>query len=433
MRIALQTLGCRVNEAELEQWSREFRAAGHQVVPTSADPELVVLNSCAVTQEAVRKSRGLLRRIHREQPAAKLVLSGCYATLNPSEAETLGVDLVVANTEKERLVELVERQLNTAAMPAMATHPDQSSLLPYNRQRAFVKVQDGCRYRCTFCIVTVARGAERSRPAEELTEEIAALHEHGIDEVVLTGVHLGGYGSDLGYGLDALVRAILNQTAIRRIRFGSIEPWDLPDSLLDLFGDPRLMPHLHLPLQSGCDATLRRMARRCQTRDYRKLIERLSATVPDINITTDIIVGFPGETDREWQESLSVIRACGFGYIHIFPYSRREGTKAANFAGTIDGATQRSRCHALRNAAEQMRRNFQRRFVGRRMEVLVEGDATSDGENWSGYTPNYLRVRLDGTPAERPTNRIVPVELTGVDPASGGMLGHPSPVPETAV
>jgi threonylcarbamoyladenosine tRNA methylthiotransferase MtaB len=361
------------------------------------------------------------------------VLSGCYATLNPSEAAALGVDLVVANTDKDRLVELVERELTIATAAAMATDPEQGSLLPSNRRRAFVKVQDGCRYRCTFCIVTVARGVERSRPAAELTEEIAALHEHGIDEVVLTGVHLGGYGSDLGYGLDALVRGILNQTAIRRIRFGSIEPWDLPDSLLDLFGDTRLMPHLHLPLQSGCDATLRRMARRCKTRDYRKLVERLSATVPDINITTDIIVGFPGETDREWQESLSLIRACGFGHIHIFPYSRREGTKAASLSGTIDGETQRSRCRALRNAAEHMRREFQRRFVGRRMEVLVEGDARSAGENWSGYTPNYLRVRLEGTPAERPTNRIVPVELTGIDPDGGWMLGQPSPVPENAV
>lgn len=428
MRVALQTLGCRVNEAEIERWSREFRAAGHQVVPPSENPDLVVLNSCAVTQEAVRKSRGLLRRIHREQPGAKLVLSGCYATLNPSEAAALGVDLVVANSDKDQLLERVERELAAATMPAMAADPDQGSLLPVNRHRAFVKVQDGCRYRCTFCIVTVARGAERSRTAADVVDEINALHASGIEEIVLTGVHLGGYGSDLGCGLDYLVRTVLDQTAIPRLRFGSLEPWDLPDGFLELWSDPRLMPHLHLPLQSGCDATLRRMARRCKTRDYRALIDRARAKVPDINITTDVIVGFPGETDEEWQASLAFIRDCGFGDIHIFPYSPREGTKAADMSGAVAPPTQRTRADSLREAAIQMRRAFQQRFIGQRMEVLIEGSITSvaadELRSLSGYSPNYLRVGIEACLPPPAGSRILPVEITGTDPHRATLVGR---------
>jgi threonylcarbamoyladenosine tRNA methylthiotransferase MtaB len=426
MRVALQTLGCRVNEAELERWSREFSSAGHQVVASSEAAELVVLNSCAVTQEAVRKSRNLLRRIHRTQPLAKLVLSGCYATLNPSEAAALGVDLVVANTEKDRLVELVERELDVAVMPAMAAEPDGGCLLPSGRHRAFVKVQDGCRYRCTFCIVTAARGAERSLSIDAIVDEVNALHEGGVREIVLTGVHLGGYGSDLGYGLDSLVRAVLNRTPIERIRFGSLEPWNLPEALIELFGDSRLMPHLHLPLQSGCDATLRRMARRCRAKDYRELITRLRRAIPDLNITTDVIVGFPGEMDDEWNESLAFIRDCQFGHVHIFPYSRREGTKAANLPDAVPVPIQRARCSALRGASEQMRRKFQQAFIGRRADVLIERDlAQADfGTTTFGYTPNYLRVALCPEPADSaPIDRVVSIELTAVDAERGHFLG----------
>ncbi|MGY6213630.1 tRNA (N(6)-L-threonylcarbamoyladenosine(37)-C(2))-methylthiotransferase MtaB [Methylolobus aquaticus] len=432
MRVALQTLGCRVNEAEIERWSREFRAAGHQVVPPSEDPELVVLNSCAVTQEAVRKSRSLLRRIHREHPAAKLVLSGCYATLSPSAAAALGVDLVVANSEKDRLLERVEQELAVATMPAMAADPDQGSLLlPVNRHRAFVKVQDGCRYRCTFCIVTVARGAERSRPPADVVDEINTLHASGVEEVVLTGVHLGGYGSDLGQGLDQLVRTVLDRTAIPRLRFGSIEPWDLPEGFLELWRSPRLMPHLHLPLQSGCDATLRRMARRCKTRDYRQLVDQAREAIPALNITTDVIVGFPGETDQEWQASLAFIRDCGFGHVHIFPYSPREGTKAAELPGAVPTETQKARALSLREAAMEARRAFQASCVGQCVEVLIEGDLKTAGadeiRSLSGYSPNYLRVGVETFPPPTAGSRIMTVEITGTDPQRDTLLGRSIP------
>jgi threonylcarbamoyladenosine tRNA methylthiotransferase MtaB len=263
MLVHLQTLGCRLNEAELETWAQDFQRSGHQITSDPEAAQLIVLNSCAVTRDAARKSRQSIRRIHRANPQAKLVVSGCYATLNQQEAEAeMGVDLVIGNQDKDKLVDLALSELNLDSMPAQATEPGEFSLFTRGRQRAFVKVQDGCRYRCTFCIVTVARGEEKSRPVAAVIEEINHLHRQGISEVVLTGVHLGGYGSDLDCNLAELIKAVLAQTNIPRIRLGSLEPWELSGDFFELFDNPRLMPHLHLPLQSGSDSVLRRMARR---------------------------------------------------------------------------------------------------------------------------------------------------------------------------
>lgn len=416
MRVALKSLGCRVNEAELERWARQFQAAGHRIVAESEPADLVVLNSCAVTEEAVRKSRSLLRRLHREQPRAKLALSGCYATLAPDEAASLGVDLVVANEDKERLVALAEREVAEPAMPALAADPE-APLLPTGRQRAFVKVQDGCRHRCTFCIVTVARGEERSRTVPEIIAEIDALTAAGVQEIVLTGIHLGGYGSDLGSSLDRLLAAVLEQTDIPRIRLGSLEPWELPDTFFDLFADSRLMPHLHLPLQSGSDATLKRMARRCRTRDFANLLERARAAIPDLNVTTDIIVGFPGEGPAEWAESLRFIERMAFGHVHIFTYSSRAGTAAARMDGQLPMAVKKQRSTELQELAASSKRCYRRRFIGRTFRVLIEG--TGD-DHPQGYTPNYLRVAFDALDeSDRQADRIVEARITGLDENSG--------------
>ncbi len=223
MQIHLKTLGCRLNEAELETWAQAFQAQGHSITQKISMAQLVVINSCAVTQDAARKSRQLIRRIHRENPQAKLVVSGCYATLNQQEAQALlGVDLVVTNKDKAQLVDRALQELTFDSMPEMATEPSEIALFTRGRQRAFVKVQDGCRYRCTFCIVTVARGEEVSRALDEIITEINTLHAQGINEVILTGVHLGGYGSDNGENIVSLIRAILDQTHIARLRLGSL-------------------------------------------------------------------------------------------------------------------------------------------------------------------------------------------------------------------
>jgi len=418
MNIHLKTLGCRLNEAELETWAQAFQKAGHQITRKAEAANLVVINSCAVTQDAARKSRQLIKRIHRDNPAAKLVVSGCYATLNEDEAaQLMGVDLVVSNKDKDRLVEKTLTALNMDSMPAMSTEPGEISLFTRGRQRAFVKVQDGCRYRCTFCIVTVARGVERSRPVADVIDEINTLHRQNIDEVILTGVHLGGYGSDLGNNLSELIKAILAETAIPRLRLGSLEPWELSDDFFALFDNPRLMPHLHLPLQSGSDSVLRRMARRCKTDEFSAIVNRLRMQIPHFNITTDIIVGFPGETEQEWQDSFDFIERTGFGHIHIFTYSPREGTKAATLPDQLSNEIKKQRSQQLHELADTMKRQFFEANVGHSFPVLWEGyseELDAGKKRVFGYTPNYLRVGCVINQDESLENQIIKARLTAV-------------------
>lgn len=419
MYVHLKTLGCRLNEAELETWAQAFQQQGHQITRQAENANLIVINSCAVTQDAARKSRQLIRRIHRTNPAAKLVVSGCYATLNREEAEQLmGVDLVVGNQDKDSLVAKTLTELNMDSMPAMSTEPGEVSLFSRGRQRAFIKVQDGCRYRCTFCIVTVARGEEKSRPIREIVDEINTLHSQGINEAVITGVHLGGYGSDTDQSLSDLIRAILSDTDIPRLRLGSLEPWELPNDFVELFDNPRLMPHLHLPLQSGSDSVLRRMARRCKTEEFSEIVTGLRAAIPHFNITTDIIVGFPGETEQEWRESFGFIENTGFGHIHIFAYSRREGTKAATLANQIPETIKKQRSRELHELAETMKRQCQSENIGRTTPVLWESQTESldNGKHRIfGYTPNYLRVGCEVDEPEAIENRIIDAKLMATD------------------
>ena len=428
MRINLKTLGCRLNEAELETWARQFQAEGHRIVDQSAEADLVVLNSCAVTQDAVRKSKYLIRRTHRENPSAKLVMTGCYASLNPEEAKTaLGVDLVVNNADKHRLVEIAKESLDMPTMPEFASEPGEASLFAMGRQRAFVKVQDGCRYRCAYCIVTLARGEESSRDIAEIVAEINTLYFEGVQEAILTGVHLGGWGSDLGMRLDDLLSALLEQTEIPRLRLGSLEPWELSDRFFALLQNPRLMPHLHLPLQSGADSVLRRMARRCKTAEFAQLVKQARAANPDINITTDVIVGFPGETDAEWEESLDFIESQGFGHLHIFGFSARVGTKAATLPDQIPSPVIKSRVQQLHKLATRQKRTTLTRYIGREFPVLWEegGDVRTDGMRpFPGYTPNYLRVETNADKSLDLCRKIATARLTGLSENGDFLLGE---------
>ena len=415
MQIHLKTLGCRLNEAELETWAQAFQAKGHGITRNLSDAQLVVINSCAVTQDAVKKSKQMIRRIHRDNPQAKLVVSGCYATLNETEAaQLMGVDLIVGNPDKNRLVEKTLAELNLDSMPAMSTEPGEVSLFSRGRQRAFVKVQDGCRYRCTFCIVTVARGDEHSRPVDEVIAEINSLHNQGINEAIITGVHLGGYGSDINSNLVELVTEILFQTKIPRLRMGSLEPWELPDGFFELFKNPRLMPHLHLPLQSGSDSVLRRMARRCKTEEFSQIVDLARKTIPHFNITTDIIVGFPGETEQEWQDSVDYIKRIGFGHIHIFSYSPREGTKAAGLPEQISQDIKKQRSKQLHELAETLKQGFAKDNLDRSVAILWEGHTEQLDKGmvrYFGYTPNYLRVACDLPAGHGLENQILSARL----------------------
>jgi threonylcarbamoyladenosine tRNA methylthiotransferase MtaB len=426
MRVHLKTLGCRLNEAELESWSRDFKSLGHRVTDTLADADLVVINTCAVTGEAVRKSRKLMRGVRRDNPASKLVVSGCFAALDPTQtAQSMGVDLLVGNHEKDRLVEIASRELDLHAMPELATLPGENSLLADGRQRAFVKIQDGCRYQCTFCVVTLARGDEKSRSAGDIIREINMLHQHGIQEAVLSGVHLGGYGSDNGSNLAQLIARILAETDIPRLRLGAVEPWDLPDNFWSLFQNPRFMPHLHLPLQSGSDQVLRRMARRCKSADFRRLVDRARNEVPDFNLSTDIIVGFPGETDDEWQLTLELVERIGFGHLHIFAYSPRPGTRAASLPNPVAKEVIRARSRQLHQLGKRMKREILESYIGRRFAVLIEGGQATEGGLSAGYTPNFLRVFIENPgDLDELSNSIREIHCRELSPQGDGLIGE---------
>ncbi|MCG6941079.1 MAG: MiaB/RimO family radical SAM methylthiotransferase [Thiohalocapsa sp.] len=418
LRVQLQTLGCRLNEAELEAWARQFRRRGCRIAGAGEPADLLVVNTCAVTAEAVRKSRKLLRRLKREHPGARLVVSGCAASLDAANLGDARIDLVVDNADKDRLVDIAAQALALPEPEASDAHMDAAeALFARGRQRAFVKVQDGCRYQCTFCVTTVARGAERSRPLHEIISEINAVagNQSGIEsgigagigaqEIILTGVQLGGYGRDLAAApapdLTRLIAAVLRETDVPRIRLGSVEPWDLPDGFWCLFENPRLMPHLHLPLQSGADTVLRRMARRCRTDEFRGLVHAARAAIPDFNVSTDVIVGFPGETDAEWRQTMDFVASIGFGQLHIFPYSRRAGTRAAALPDQVPEPVKRARARQLHELDAVLRAEALGALVGRSLPILIEGEnADALGRYAAGFTPSYLPVRLRHAPAD---------------------------------
>ncbi len=427
MKVYLKALGCRLNEAELEQWSQTFQSCGFSITQQERHADLIVLNTCAVTHEASRKSRYLIKRLHRENPLAKLVVTGCHASLEADKvADAMGVDLVVTNAHKARLPKIAQETLALPTMPLSATDPEAIALYSRGRHRAFIKIQDGCRYRCTYCIVTRARGEEVSRPMADIITEVNRFHAAGIQEIVLTGVHVGGYGSDIETNLYDLVRTLLRDTDIPRIRYASVEPWDLPDYFFDLFENSRIMPHMHLPLQSGSDVILRKMSRRCKTQDYARLVDTARRQIPGFNVTSDIIVGFPGETDALWQASLQFIQEMAFGDIHIFPYSPRAGTKAASLPNQLPKSVKQARAGELAALASTLRHNHLSKQLNTRQAVLWEKPQSTDHPHirkFTGYTPNFTRVEINATEALE--YQVTGVNIHAIHPNGQILIAEP--------
>jgi threonylcarbamoyladenosine tRNA methylthiotransferase MtaB len=425
MKIHLHTIGCRLNQAEIETMARQLAAGGHAIAADAAEADTVILNTCAVTAEAARDARNLTRRFARANPAAEIVLTGCYATLAPDELAVLpGVRRVVGNAEKAGIPRLLDPTLPAGA-PLFDREPlaRDTAAGSIGRTRGFIKVQDGCDNRCTFCVTTVARGPGLSRPPAEVVAEVRAFAAAGYQEVVLSGVHLGSYGRDLGRaaGLRELVAALLADTDIPRIRLSSLEPWDVAPGFFDLWANPRLLPHLHLPLQSGSDRVLRRMARRTTRAAFRALADEARAAIPDLNLSTDLIVGFPGETGEELAETLEYVEEIAFGRLHVFSYSPRPGTAAAKMPGQVPGPVKKGRAAQLIALGERLSTAFHARYHGATRPVLWEmaTGAEPEGLRWVGYSDNYIRVSTVG-PADL-MNRVTPARLSG--PRADGMTG----------
>jgi threonylcarbamoyladenosine tRNA methylthiotransferase MtaB len=425
MRVRLESIGCRLNIGEIDAMARDLAAAGHRVVGPGETADLCILNTCTVTSIASRKSRQLIRQLRRGNPESKVIVTGCEAEIAPREVRNAGVDLVVGNADKDRLLELADAG---GLLDTPHGDPDAQMLFePGNttRTRAFLKVQDGCDNRCTFCIITVARGAGRSVPVNTVLDEVRDLQRLNYREVVLSGVHLGSYGHDFSdrRGLQHLVERVLAESDIERLRLSSLEPWDLDAGFFEIFSNPRLLPHLHLPLQSGCDDTLQRMARRTSRAEFSALVAGARRTVPEIAISSDIIVGFPGETDVEFEQSIDLVEELAFSRLHIFRYSAREGTPAAKMAAQVPGPVAKERSRRMHQLAADLERRFNSKLVGRTADVLWETAEDHGGAlRWSGLTPNYVRVTTTTTPDEDLLNRITPTEITDVVP--GGVVGR---------
>ena len=426
MKVFLTQTGCRLNFGENHLLARQLRQAGHMVVAEPTQAQVVVVNTCAVTTAAGRKSRQLIRSLHKENPDSRIVVTGCYSSLEPEVVEALpGVWKVAVNEDKDLLASLLEEwssefpdlQSLTQVLPAASPiSPD-----PHTRTRAFIKVQDGCHLKCTFCVVTVARGNSRSKSPSKIVQEIQELTRDGFQEAVLTGVHLGSYGKELvdsqPVGLSYLVRRILTETDIPRLRLSSLEPWNVDKELFNCWTEwpGRLCPHLHLPLQAGTDRVLKRMGRRCTTETFARLVELANQHIPGLTVTTDIIVGFPGESERDFAEGLKYIREMNFADVHVFPFSARAGTAAAAFSEQHTKEVKKERLKQVQSVVEETGRKVRAGFLHTVRPVLWEGAGqklpAEEGHLWNGYTDNYLRVETVTASRERLTNCISQVRL----------------------
>ena len=384
--VALDSLGCKLNQAEMEHLSHELVAAGFTVVSPLEKHDIYVLNTCTVTHVADRKTRHMLRAARRRNPKVRLVAVGCYAGRKPSDLAAIeGVELVIDNERKPDLVKILAGSFD---MSGESIDTSLVSRLDTLRTRSFIRVQDGCRNFCSYCIVPLVRTRHQSVPVDTVVSLVSARVAAGYREVVLTGTEIGTY-NDNGVDLRGLLERVLGETGIVRLRLSSLQPPEITPSLIALWCNPRLCPHFHLSLQSGSDSVLRRMKRRYDTAGYCRTVSLIRDSVPDVAVTTDIIVGFPGETEAEFTESLQFCRDMRFARIHVFPYSSRPGTAAAAMSPSVSAQVKKQRAEAMLELAGESSLSFRQGCIGRTMDVLWEQRSSGI---WSGLTGNYIRV-----------------------------------------
>jgi threonylcarbamoyladenosine tRNA methylthiotransferase MtaB len=399
MRVSLLTLGCKVNQAEMADIEGALQGMGHEIVGLTENPDVCVVNTCTVTAKSDYQSRQLIRRAGRT--GARVIVSGCYAELNRGTVTRMeGVEKVVSNSDKSSIINILGANSESCG-----------STMPGGRSRYFLKVQDGCNNSCSYCIVPRARGSSKSVPPHEIIEKARRAVGEGYRELVLTGIHLGQYGADLeGGSLPGLVENILNNTGVQRLRLSSIEVNEVDDRLLGLFEDPRMARHLHIPLQSGDDGVLSMMNRNYDTAFFREVAARIAERLPEAALGTDVIAGFPRESESAFINTVDLIRELPFSYLHVFPYSRRPGTPAADMDDTVGESLRKERARTLRSLGARKKESYMARQVGRTLETLIES-RTSEG-TWRGTSCNYLKVRASGSALRR--GSIVPVRVEGL-------------------
>ncbi len=421
-KAALHNLGCKVNAYETEAMQEMLEQAGYEIVPFKEGADVYVINTCTVTNIADRKSRQMLHRARKLNPEAVVVAAGCYVQTQGEREIDPCIDIVIGNNHKKDLVRILReyeenREKDRAGEIGDINRTKEYESLHLTRTgehtRAYIKVQDGCNQFCTYCIIPYARGRVRSREMQDVEQEVRTLAGNGYQEVVLTGIHLSSYGIDFDgrRHLIELIRAVHEIEGIRRIRLGSLEPGIVTEEFAEALASmPKICPHFHLSLQSGCDAVLKRMNRKYTSGEYYEKCRILRKFFDAPALTTDVIVGFPGETEAEFQESYDFVDKVDFYETHIFKYSKREGTKAASMPDQVDEQIKAQRSARLIELGEKKRKAYEKKFIGRTVEVLVEEDAVIGGKNvQTGHTKEYIKIALDSE--ENLRNCIVNVQI----------------------
>lgn len=424
-KIAFYTLGCKVNQADTASMENLFLRSGHQLVSFDGEADVYIINTCVVTNTGQRKSRQTIHRAIRKNPNALIVVTGCYPQTAAEEVKAIaGVDMIIGNQDRAQIVQLVEerlahRQTDTLdavhKLTASTAFEEMAAGDITDKTRAFLKIQEGCNQFCTYCIIPYARGPLRSRSLESIRTETQRLISAGFKEIVLIGIHLGCYGKENPDGptLYDAVKTVLEVPGVQRLRLGSLESVEVEPRLLTLMQeDARFCRHLHLPLQSGCDKTLQAMHRPYTTAKFKTLLADIKTKVPDIAITTDVIVGFPGETEADFETTCKFAESCGFSKMHIFPFSARKGTPAEKFAGAVTEAVKKERADILGKIDETMHKAFLQAMVGQTAEVLFEQPAGED--YFEGLTGNYQRVFVKSG-GRNLSGEILPVKITAFD------------------
>ena len=397
MKVKGISLGCKVNTYENEYILSCFKNRGYEIVNDNAD--IYIINTCSVTNQSDAKSRKVINRIARENPDAVIVVMGCFIEAN-KDYDNENVSIIIGNKDKNKVVELVEEYLsNNTKIKRLykdfdKDFEDMFIKDMYGRTRAFVKIQDGCENFCSYCIIPYTRGKCRSKDKDTVIDEINCLTNNGYQEIVLTGIHTGHYGEDSGVTFPSLLNEIIKNKKLKRLRISSIEITELNDDFIDVFKNSDvIVPHLHIPLQAGSDPILKSMNRKYDLDYYRNKISELRSIKPDLSVTTDIIVGFPGETDELFNNTLSFAREIGFSKIHVFPYSRRHGTKADTMPDQIDEKVKKERVTKLIELSNELEKEFLDKHLNKEVEVLIE---TVKDNISSGHTSNYMEVKVNG-------------------------------------
>lgn len=410
MKIAFYTLGCKVNQYESQSLREEFIKRGHQAVSHSEPFDCIIINSCTVTAESDRKTRQLLNRFRRENPNALIVLTGCMAQ-TAKISDNLNADIIVGNTDLLKIVDLVEkRQCTVSVYPHTENEKyNTPSISDFaERTRAYIKIEDGCERYCTYCIIPYARGFVRSKPIEEIKKEAENLAENGYKEIVLVGINLSAFGKGENVNLCDAVDAVCQIEGIERVRLGSLEPDHISDDMLNRFSkQEKFCPQFHLSLQSGSDSVLKRMNRHYDSAFYKDLVNRIRIVFPNCAISTDIMVGFPGETDEEFLQSIEFAEKIQFSKVHVFAYSRRNGTVANRMEGQISNSVKKERSQKMIETTLKSEEKFLMSLIGKTESVLFE---TQDNGNWVGYTKNYAKVEVKCN--ENISGKVLNIKIT---------------------